>query len=48
MKNWIRFKDTETKKIFYQQEEGFKGLTIYLEGVINAPIINLFAVLAEV
>lgn len=48
MSDWVRHTEKDTTKIFYKKEEGFNGLTIYMEGVINAPLINLFSVLAEV
>ena len=46
--SWIRFTDKEDFKLYYRQETGFKGLTLYLEGTIQAPLMNIFAVLAEV
>ena len=45
---WKKFVDKDTQKIYYQQEPGVPSLTIYLEEVINAPLINLFAILGEV
>lgn len=48
MPNWIRFSDKPDYKLFYRQEPGFPGITLYMEGVIKAPLMNMFAVLAEV
>ena len=46
-KSWTVYKDQEELKIFYKLEEGFANCTLYMEKVINAPMINLMAVLAE-
>ncbi len=45
---WTKFSDKGDSKIYYKQEEGVKSLTLYLEDVIEAPLINLFAILGEV
>ena len=45
---WTKFSDKETQKIYYKQEAGLNQLTLYLEQVIEAPLINLFAILGEV
>ena len=34
-------------KIYYKLEAGFNNCTLYMEKIINAPMINLMAVLAE-
>ena len=41
------YKDLEELKIYYKLEAGFANCTLYMEKVINAPMINLMAVLAE-
>jgi len=45
---WTKFSDKGDSKIYYKQEEGIKSLTLYLEDVIEAPLLNLFAILGEV
>ena len=45
--SWTRHKDTPDVKIFYKIEDGFRNCTLYMEKVINAPLINVLAVLAE-
>ena len=45
--SWIRHKDTPEVKIYYKLEEGLKNCTLYMEKVIQAPLINLLAVFAE-
>ena len=48
MSNWVKFSEKGSTKIFYRQDPGLKGLTVYLEKVINAPLMHLLAVLVEV
>lgn len=48
MSDWNKQTDNDHTKIYYRQEEGLPGITLYLEAVINAPLLNLFAVLGEV
>jgi len=48
MPNWIRHTDKPEKKIYYRHEEGVKSMSLYIEGVIDAPLMNLLLVLAEV
>ena len=45
--SWTRHKDTPEVKIFYKQENGFSNMTLYMEKVIRAPLINVLAILAE-
>jgi len=45
--SWIRHKDTPEVKIFYKYEDGFRNCTLYMEKVIQAPMINLLAIFAE-
>ena len=45
--SWTRHKDTPEVKIFYKYEDGFRNCTLYMEKVINAPLINLLAIFAE-
>ena len=48
MKAWIKFKQNEKKKVYYRYEEDMKSLTFYTESVIDAPMFNMFSILAEV
>jgi hypothetical protein len=48
MRDWTRHTDTPQQKIYYRQEKGQKTLTLYLEGLIKAPIINVVSIFAEV
>ena len=45
--SWIRHKDTPEVKIFYKYETGFRNVTLYMEKIVNAPLINVLATLAE-
>jgi hypothetical protein len=45
---WKRYKDKPESKIYYQLEPGQRIVTLYIEKVFDAPIINLCAFLAEV
>ena len=45
--SWIRHKDTPEVRIFYKHEDGFRNCTLYMEKIINAPMINLLAIIAE-
>jgi len=47
MKDWIIYDDKPEKKIYYRKDEGFANLTVYLEKVIEAPMLNFMALLAE-
>ncbi|CDW81454.1 protein kinase domain protein [Stylonychia lemnae] len=48
MSSWTRHTDKPDFKIYYRQEQGFKGLTLYLEVEFKSPLMNLFTILAEV
>ena len=48
MRDWTRHTDKEKIKVFYKQEKSLKTITIYLEGVVEAPMIHLFSVMGEV
>lgn len=48
MKDWTKHTDKDDFKVYYRHDKGDKNLTLYLEGLINAPLINLFSILAEV
>lgn len=48
MKGWNKHTDKEDYKIYYRQEEGLKIISLFIEGIINAPLINIMALLAEV
>lgn len=43
---WKKFLDRETK-VYYRKEDGKSLYTFYLEKIVNAPIFNLMAVIAE-
>ena len=45
--DWIMFIDLPEYKIYYRYEPGQPICSLYLERVINAPVINLMALLAE-
>ena len=45
---WHRYKDKPENKIYYQLEPGQSLITLYIERVFEAPLINLAALLAEV
>ena len=45
--SWTVYKDQEELKIKYKLEQGFANCTLYMEKVIQAPMLNLMAVLAE-
>jgi hypothetical protein len=47
MPDWKKFKDKPNSKIYYKHEDGFNQLTLYIEEVLEAPMLNLFAVLGE-
>lgn len=47
MAGWQRFKDKPESKIYYKQEDGLSQLTLYIEEVFEAPMINLFAIMGE-
>ena len=47
MGDWSRFKDTRDYKVFYKMEPGVTSLSVYMEGTVNAPVLNVLAVLAE-
>ena len=48
LRGWIKHSEKANGKVYYRQEPGLKGLTVYLEGVVNAPIMNLLAVISEI
>ena len=48
MPGWNRFKDQPKTKIYYKQEDGLNQITMYVEQEIEAPLINLAALLSEV
>lgn len=48
MRGWTKHTDKEHRKVYYKHEKDLQGITIYLEAVIEAPMINLFTVIGEV
>ena len=48
MTSWTRFIDNSDVKIFYKQEEGLSPITCFIEGVINAPLINVLTIIGSV
>jgi hypothetical protein len=46
--DWKKFKEKKTSKIYYKQEPGLSQITLYLEEVFEASLINLVAVIGEV
>lgn len=48
LNGYTEFINKEDRKVFYKMEDGFSTMTIYIEGTINAPMINLFAILCEI
>ena len=45
---WTKFVDKADQKIYYKKEEGLSPVTCYIEGVINAPLINVITIMGEV
>lgn len=48
MSAWTRFVDKPDQKIYYKKEDGLSPLTCYVEGIINAPMINVVNIMGEV
>lgn len=48
MSKWTKFLDKPEQKIYYKKEEGLAPITCFIEGIINAPMINVLAVVGEV
>lgn len=40
--------DKDTTKIYYRQEKNLRSITVYMEQVVDAPMLNLFAFLSEI
>ena len=45
---WHRYKDKADTKIYYKVEDGHPIVTTYSECIVEAPIINIAALIAEV
>lgn len=45
---WTRFADKSELKIYYKKEEGLSPVTCYIEGIINAPIMDVLTIMGEV
>ena len=48
MRDWTKVTDKEVRKVYYKKEKNLKTLTIYLEGIIEAPLLSQIALIAEV
>lgn len=48
MSSWKKFIDNEDNKIYYKQEEGLSPITCYLEGIINASVLNVGLIMGDV
>ena len=48
MADWTRYVDTETRKIYWKQENGLKSITVFMEAIYDAPLINLVSILGEI
>lgn len=46
--SWTKFVDKPEQKIYYRKEENLSPITCYIEGVIDAPMMNIIAIMAEV
>jgi hypothetical protein len=47
MENWIKYKDNVDKKIYYRFEKDVRSMSLYIESIIDAPILNLCCILGE-
>ena len=45
---WHRYKDKPETKIYYKIEDGHPIVTTYAEQIVEAPLINIAALIAEV
>ena len=45
---WQMYKDKPKSKIYYKIEDGHPIVTVYAEQVVEAPLINIAALIAEV
>lgn len=48
LNSWTKFFEKGDQKIYYKKEEGLSSLTCFMEGMINAPMINVATILGEV
>mmetsp|Transcript_19942 Transcript_19942/g.18949 ORF Transcript_19942/g.18949 Transcript_19942/m.18949 type:complete len:133 (+) Transcript_19942:181-579(+) len=48
LNKWTKFMEKEELKIYYKKEEGLSPITVFLEGIINAPAINVLAIVGAV
>lgn len=48
MKTWTKFVDKPERKIYYKKEEGLSPLTCYIEGIVEAPMMNVITIIGEV
>eukprot|EP00349_Pseudokeronopsis_sp_Brazil_P001029 CAMPEP_0202963002 /NCGR_PEP_ID=MMETSP1396-20130829/7011_1 /ASSEMBLY_ACC=CAM_ASM_000872 /TAXON_ID= /ORGANISM="Pseudokeronopsis sp., Strain Brazil" /LENGTH=221 /DNA_ID=CAMNT_0049683889 /DNA_START=94 /DNA_END=759 /DNA_ORIENTATION=+ len=47
LNTWTRFMDSPDVKIFYKKDEQLSPITVYIEGIINAPLVNVLAIVAD-
>ena len=47
-RGWILYKNQPAKKIYYKHDESLNTISLYFEGVVEAPMMNLLAILAEI
>jgi hypothetical protein len=47
MPDWSRFRDTPDYKVYYKMEPGITTMSIFMEGLIKAPVMNALTVMAE-
>jgi len=48
LEGFTEYVNKPDKKVLYKKEEGLDPITVYIEGTIKAPAINLIAVMAEI
>lgn len=46
--SWTKFVDKTDQKIYYKKEEGLSPVTCYIEGMINAPMLDVLTIVGEV
>ena len=48
MSSWTKFLDKPEQKIYYRKEDNLSPVTCYMEGLVNAPMINIVSIIGEV
>ena len=46
--SWTKFIDKPEQKIYFRKEENLSPLTCYIEGIIDAPMLDIVTIMAEV